>query len=545
MTRLGTGRRASAPRAHLMAGWRQPCATTSQRVRWLLAHRRSGLTLAAMRVTTHGEAQMTTNGFGRTGKRSGVVGRPQLRHQRLRRGWSLDYVADKLHDLGIARGVPPEKLGADARMVSRWELGRSEPAERYIALLCLLFNLPPEQLDLPKLVIEFVPQASQDSTTSVQHEVPTATATTASVSSDGGGAETERRDVLRYGVGTAITIVSGAVGEWLGGRSESKLRTVDPLALLGYPSLVESAVAQEPSDVEGLRRRVTAARQAYQRCQYEAMTKELPGLLADVTTATQVMNGSAQLTAFALSAEAHHVTASLLLKHDDQGTAWVAADRSLRAAERTGDPSVIASSARIVTHALMSSGHHLTAAEAASRAARQFASEWSQPTADDLSIYGSLLLRGAVAASRHGKRDHAYELLEEATSTARRVGQDYSHRSTAFGPINIDLHRVHIAVTLGDAGQALDLANRIDVNSVPMTERRVSLLVDTALALWQCGRYEQCYKTVRTAEAMAPEEVAARPIIRRLALELLMHAPRYLMEDLKAFAERVGAVGIQ
>jgi hypothetical protein len=61
--------------------------------------------------------------------------------------------------------------------------------------------------------------------------------------------------------------------------------------------------------------------------------------------------------ALRLSAEAHHVAASILLKLGDQGLAWVAADRSMQAARASQDPLTAGSSARIITHALMSSGH--------------------------------------------------------------------------------------------------------------------------------------------------------------------------------------------
>jgi hypothetical protein len=39
-----------------------------------------------------------------------------------------------------------------------------------------------------------------------------------------------------------------------------------------------------------------------------------------------------------------------------------------------------------------------------------------------------------------------------------------SLRWTAFGSTNVKLHRVHVAVTLGDAGTALDVARTVDVS---------------------------------------------------------------------------------
>ena len=43
-------------------------------------------------------------------------------------------------------------------------------------------------------------------------------------------------------------------------------------------------------------------------------------------------------------------------------------------------------------------------------------------------------------------------LLSEAGQAGSQLGSDYNHRWTAFGPVNVLLHRVHAAVRLGDAG---------------------------------------------------------------------------------------------
>ncbi len=79
--------------------------------------------------------------------------RSRLRRARKQRGWSESDVAIRLYNLGIEHGVPERKLGVDARTVSGWELGKREPNETYTALLSLLYELPPSQLDLPALVL--------------------------------------------------------------------------------------------------------------------------------------------------------------------------------------------------------------------------------------------------------------------------------------------------------------------------------------------------------------------------------------------------------
>jgi len=76
------------------------------------------------------------------------------------------------------------------------------------------------------------------------------------------------------------------------------------------------------------------------------------------------------------------------------------------------------------------------------------------------------------------------------------------------------MHQVNAAVTLGDAGTAIDLARQIDLRAVTVTERKASLLIDVARAFFQWGKYEQAHAALRAAEDTAPQEVA-RPAIRR------------------------------
>jgi transcriptional regulator with XRE-family HTH domain len=479
--------------------------------------------------------------------------RRRLAAARRRRGWGQVRAAIEINQLGLRLGYSEDELRVDAHALSRWERGVHEPKARYIRIMCSLYELSADQLDLAPCMAAIADAEGPSLSTSADAVlVPPVVSRLELVGDQStviahGGNETERRDVLRYGLGTVVAIVTGSAADLLGGdfHQTKRVRIVDPLSVLRHTSLHDPTPARNPPSIEALQGRVVAARHAYQACQYAEMSRYLPCLLADIDLATQALSGVARQEVYALSAEAHHVTASVLLKHDDRGMAWIAADRSLQAAERSGDPRVIASSARIITHALMSSGHFTSAAEAASRMARQFSIAWGKPTADDLSVYGSLLLRGAVAAARQGDRGTTRELIDEAADTARRVGRDYSHRLTAFGLTNIEVHRVHVAVTQRDAGTALELSRAIDLNAVPLTERRVSLLVDTAIALWQCGRVEQTYHTLRSAEGMAPEEMAARPSVRRLVVELLVHAPKHLVPELKELAVRVGAAGVQ
>ena len=235
-----------------------------------------------------------------------------------------------------------------------------------------------------------------------------------------------------------------------------------------------------------------------------ATPPDLRGLTLSVTRASQLdtarrcLDGDNRRRACALSADAYHVAAGFLLETGDPGLAHVATDRSMTAALASQDPLTVGASGRILTHTLMSSGH----------------------------------LAAAVTT--------AQEMLTEAAGAARQVGTDANLRGTAFGPVNTAMHHVNVAVTLGDAGTAIDLARRIDLRAVTVTERKASPLIDVARAYFQWGKYEQAHASLRAAEDTAPQEVATRPAVATLARDLATLAPVSIRRDAEQFASRIG-----
>ena len=295
-----------------------------------------------------------------------------------------------------------------------------------------------------------------------------------------------------------------------------------------------------PPGIAALTAAVNNTRRQYQACRYSELIKSLPGLLAELHAACLTLDGETRLQAYSLSADAHHVAAGLLLKLDDQGLAYLAADRSMRAAQASEDPVTTGASARIITHTLMNGGHLAAAIDTASSQAARLDRDVPSHTPESLSVYGSLLLRGAIAAAQHGNRGAAYELLTEADAAGQRLGVDGNLRWTAFGPTNAKVHRVNVAMTLGDAGTAVDVARGIDLSTITVTERKASLLIDTARAFLQWGKHEKAYLALRAAEQTAPEEVAGRPSVHRLVRELVTTAPPTVRRDAEDFALRLG-----
>ena len=86
---------------------------------------------------------------------------------------------------------------------------------------------------------------------------------------------------------------------------------------------------------------------------------------------------------------------------------------------------------------------------------------------------------------------------------------------------------------------AVDAARKIDLNAIVVTERKGSLLVDTARAFLQRSKHQKAYIALCAAEETAQEEVAGRPSVHRVVRELITSASPSTHRE--QFAARIGA----
>ncbi|MFE0154160.1 helix-turn-helix domain-containing protein [Nonomuraea sp. NPDC059007] len=416
--------------------------------------------------------------------------------------------ADFAQQINLSKNGLHHHLTCDEERVRRWEAGEVRwPREPYRLAITDVTGKSPEDLG-------FVPNRRGPKITHVEE------------------GDVRRREFVGL---TGAALFSAVVGTV---EDSPKVGTdLEPLA----GALVDYALpADGPIDLGALSAAVVAAKQNYQACQYAKVTAALPGLLRTARAACSRLTGDDQLRAYVLSAEAHHVAASILLKQEDKGLAWLAADRSVQAAYASQSPLMIGSSSRIITHALMDGGHHRAATDATRAAAVRMQADMRDPTDDELSIYGSLLLRGSIAAAHSGERHNIAELLDEAADAGERLGRDGNHMWTAFGPNNVLCHRVNIALRLGDAGTAIDYARQVQIDQLPINERKATLLLDTSTAFLQCGKHEQALHVLRAAEQIAPEEVTGRVAAHRLIRDILATAPISVRREAREYAASLG-----
>src|SRR5690349_23891518 len=250
-------------------------------------------------------------------------------------------------------------------------------------------------------------------------------------------------------------------------------RTVPALrdALMDYRQITRlfgSHEPDEPSALDELRRSVAEMWDAYQAARFGLVTRELPGVLAAAQLATREYGGDDRHRAYRLLAMAYQAAAVTPPKVGEQDLAWIASDRGLAAAERSGDPVIMGSLFRSVTHSLLAVGQYAAAVRMTEQAADYLRDELAQrsrdvsqifraltdagyePNADLMSVYGTLFLTGAMAAARNEDRGMVGTFLAEADAIALQLGRDANRVWTSVGPTNVAIHRVATAAELGD-----------------------------------------------------------------------------------------------
>ncbi|MEU8252041.1 helix-turn-helix domain-containing protein [Nonomuraea sp. NPDC048916] len=422
-------------------------------------------------------------------------------------------------------------LACDEERIRRWEAGEvTWPREPYRLALAEVTHLDPEDLGFTPIKRARTPEKACTTVDSIIN-APRAV--------DLVGRREDEKDVRRREfVGLTGAALFSAV---LAPRETTRTADLD-IEKIAATLVDYSTPTGGPIDLESLTHAISAAKRNYQACRYAQVTAKLPALLRKLRAACTSLHGDDRLRAHALSAEAYHVTASILLKQEDKGLAWLAADRSIQAAHASQSSLMIGSSSRIITHALMDGSHHLAATDTARSAAERMDADLSAPSPDDLSIYGSLLLRGAIAAANMGNRPNTAELLDEAAEAGARLGHDANRMWTAFGPNNVLCHRVNVALLFGDAGTAIDYARQVELDQLPINERKATLLLDTSRAFLMWNQHDQALHILRAAGEIAPEEVTSRPAAHRLARDILATAPISVRREAREYAATLGVI---
>lgn len=304
--------------------------------------------------------------------------------------------------------------------------------------------------------------------------------------------------------------------------STGKPRAASSLSLALSSSDALQAVLSDkaPIDVDGLGERAEQAWDYAHGSEYENLSDLLGTLIPELEYAVRKAAGADRQRVCIAKAKAYHAAAGVLSKLGEMGAAWVAVDRSIAAAEEADDPLLMAAGAFRLAIVFQNGRRHDLATQVAKTAVNALGRLIDAGEPEAVALRGALYLQLAVAASRTNKADEAYDYLAKAQEAATFLGVDRNDYNTEFGPTNVLLHEVHVAVELGDAGRALRVADKADSTSLS-PERQSRLLIDVARAHAQRRQAGALASALRQAFEVAPEQVSTHQVVQELLSDAL------------------------
>ena len=311
------------------------------------------------------------------------------------------------------------------------------------------------------------------------------------------------------------------------------------LVLSGAYALRAMLDGRRPPALSKLRSRSRTAWELAHAGQYTELSELLRELVPDLETAARALPEAQRAEVFELMAATYQACSAALAKLAEPEAAWIAADRAMAAAERAGNPLLVAAGAFRLVFVFVAARHYDQAEETARTAAEALQSRADDGDPQAMSLWGGLTLQRAIIASRVNDPDAAYSYLERAAQVAARVGGGRNDYNTEFGPANVTLYEIAVAVELGDAGRALRAAAAVDTTGLS-AERCARMLIDVARAQAQRRQIGEAVAALREAEQITPEQVRGHELARQLVSDLLtMQDPP--SAELRELAGRLGA----
>jgi hypothetical protein len=275
---------------------------------------------------------------------------------------------------------------------------------------------------------------------------------------------------------------------------------------------------------------------------YTKLSRELPALIGRLELASLQASERDYMHIQRLLSDLYAVTGWTLIKADSPAAAWVAAQGAIDIAGDIDDSLRSAAATRCLSEVHMRARNYKEASRTAFLASVHLDTSRSEDRTVISCLKGAALLSASAAAARRMDSQEASTALRAAAGCADDLDRDYSAFGTVFGPSNVAIHRVAVAVELGDAREAIKNIPGVDLKRMPaeLIERRARYLIDVARAYGQVGDDPAAIAALIEAEGMAPDEVRNHHLTRELVRKLLTRERR--ASGLREFAERCEAL---
>ncbi|GAA5069438.1 helix-turn-helix domain-containing protein [Nocardia callitridis] len=310
-------------------------------------------------------------------------------------------------------------------------------------------------------------------------------------------------------------------------RSELAAYDIPPAGLTPRPI---EAVAEAVSRMRTLRR-ASSLRQ---------MSMDLPALMIEVRALVHQEQGGNQQRAYRLLCELYLCARGLAHKLGYVDLMTVTIERLAWAAAGTGSRLWATSAQYFRALVLTSTGDWNTALAYLERCRAELESELGSDDTEHLVSWGGLHLQSGLAAARAGDRGAADAHLSEARETAARLGDtEYCEPVFYFGPTNVDIWSVGLAVEMLEGTEAIERAQHLTIPASTPRSRAGHLYIDLGRAFLLHGDRAKTLDSLNKARQIAPIQTRYHPMVHE-TVRVLARTEARSTETLRGFAAWCG-----
>lgn len=299
-----------------------------------------------------------------------------------------------------------------------------------------------------------------------------------------------------------------------------------------YPDIAPRPLAELTAEV----RHASALRQA---ARYAELGEMVPELITQLASITQQTTGRVQHNAYGVLAEAYGAADAVAYKLGYTDLSTLAVERVCWAAQRSDDDLMVAASRWLRAGSFLASGGYAEANALLTLACDDLEPLLAMATPPTWSVYGSLHLKQAIVSARSSDAQNAWAHLAQARQAAIRAGGDNNHYQLAFGPSNVAIHEVAVAVELGDGTEAVRRSQTFTLPPEVPAERSSRHFIDLARGYLWHGDRRGALECLQRARRLAPQQTRYHPMVRE-TLQSLARAERRSTGTLRGFAAWVG-----
>jgi transcriptional regulator with XRE-family HTH domain len=265
----------------------------------------------------------------------------------------------------------------------------------------------------------------------------------------------------------------------------------------------------------------------------------LPGVLGDVRTAAHAAEGVERERVMGLWAEVYYAARQWLWQLGYGDLASVVADRYEWAAAQAADPLAVALGRVFRANELAGAGDRRNARAVMSAAVDEVEPMLGSGGEPAMCVYGFLQLMSAWTAAHAADTVATWAHHAEADDMSRRIGADRDDYRLAFGPTNVGIWSVALAVETLDGRAAATAAGRVVIPDGTPRERVGHHWIDVARAQLLAGDTAASLAALSRARSASPEQVRAHPLARE-TVYALARRERHASDTVRGLAAWMG-----